>query len=58
MTEQERRLLDAFRSLSGERGRDEVIYQAEIMVRAQEALRADCGLPPESGPADKPQDAA
>jgi hypothetical protein len=44
MTEREKGLLGLFRKLESEKCRDDVIYQAEAMVRAQEALRADYGL--------------
>jgi hypothetical protein len=44
MTEREKGLLGLFRKLESEKCRDDVIYQAEAMVRAQEALKADYGL--------------
>jgi hypothetical protein len=44
MTERERGLLAAFRKLESEKSREDVIFQAEAMVRAQEALREDYGL--------------
>jgi hypothetical protein len=44
MTEREKGLLGLFRRLESEKIQDDVIYQTEAMVRAQEALRADYGL--------------
>jgi hypothetical protein len=44
MTEREKGLVGLFRKLESEKCRDDVIYQAEAMVRAQEALKADYGL--------------
>jgi hypothetical protein len=44
LTDKEKRLLGAFGRLESEKTQDDVIYQAEAMVRAQEALRADYGL--------------
>jgi phosphoribosylamine-glycine ligase len=44
MTDREKGLLGLFRRLESEKSRDDVIYQAEAMVRAQEALKADYGL--------------
>jgi hypothetical protein len=44
MTDMEKRLLGAFGKLESEKSQNDVIYQAEAMVRAQEALRADYGL--------------
>jgi hypothetical protein len=44
MTDREKGLLGLFRKLESEKTRNDVIYQTEAMVRAQEALRADYGL--------------
>jgi phosphoribosylamine-glycine ligase len=44
MTEKEKRLMGAFGKLESEKTQDDIIYQTEAMVRAQEALRADYGL--------------
>ena len=44
MTDREKGLLGLFRRLESEKSQDDVIYQAEAMVRAQEALKADYGL--------------
>jgi hypothetical protein len=44
LTNREKRLLGAFGKLESEKIQDDVIYQAEAMVRAQDALRADYGL--------------
>ena len=44
MTDREKQLLGLFRGLEIEKTQDDIIYQTEAMVRAQEALRADYGL--------------
>ncbi|MDR3138451.1 MAG: hypothetical protein LBT95_02130 [Treponema sp.] len=44
LTEKQKTLLAIFRQLESEKSQDDVIYQTEAMVRAQEALRADYGL--------------
>jgi hypothetical protein len=44
MTDKEKGLLLLFRKLESEKSREDVIFQAEAMVRAQEALREDYGL--------------
>jgi hypothetical protein len=44
MTDKEKRLLGLFKDFESERNRDDLIYQAETMIRAQEALKADYGL--------------
>jgi hypothetical protein len=44
LTDKEKRLLGAFGKLKSEKSREDVLFQAEAMVRAQEALRADYGL--------------
>jgi hypothetical protein len=44
MTDREKWLLGFFRGLESEKTQEDVIYQTEAMVRAQEALKADYGL--------------
>jgi hypothetical protein len=44
MTESEKKLLELSRKLESPRCRDDLMYQAEAMVRAQEALKEDYGL--------------
>jgi hypothetical protein len=44
MTDREKGLLGLFRKLESEKTQDDVIFQAEAMVRAQEALKADYGI--------------
>jgi phosphoribosylamine-glycine ligase len=44
MSDLEKRLLGAFGKLESEKSQNDVIYQTESMVRAQEALKADYGL--------------
>jgi hypothetical protein len=44
LTDKEKGLLGLFRKLESDKTRDDVIFQAEAMVRAQEALKADYGL--------------
>ena len=44
ITEQEKGLLELFRKLEGQKNRDNLLFQAETMFRAQEALKADYGL--------------
>jgi hypothetical protein len=44
MTEREERFLVAFRRLENERSRDDVIFRTEMMLRVQDALKADYGL--------------
>jgi hypothetical protein len=44
MTDREKGLVGLFRKLESKKCRDDVIFQAEAMVRAQEALKADYGL--------------
>jgi hypothetical protein len=45
ITNKEKRFLDVFRKLSNEKSRDDIFFAATSMVRAQEALRRDYGLP-------------
>jgi hypothetical protein len=44
VTDQEKGLLGLFRRLESKKSQDDLIFQAEAMVRAQDALRADYGL--------------
>jgi hypothetical protein len=44
ITNQEKGLLELYRKLESQRNRNDVIFQIDAMVRAQEALRADYGL--------------
>jgi hypothetical protein len=44
MTDKEKKLLGLTRRLESQKCQEDLIYQAEAMVRAQEALRADYGL--------------
>jgi phosphoribosylamine-glycine ligase len=44
MTDREKRLMGLFRGLESKKTQDDVIFQTEAMVRAQEALKADYGL--------------
>jgi hypothetical protein len=44
MTDKEKRLLGLFKGFESEKNRDDLIFQAETMVRAQEAMKADYGL--------------
>jgi hypothetical protein len=42
LTDKEKGFLERFRGLESEESRDDLIFQAEAMVRA--ALKFDCGL--------------
>jgi hypothetical protein len=44
ITNEEKRLLDLTRKLESPKCREDLVYQAEAMVRAQEALKMDYGL--------------
>jgi phosphoribosylamine-glycine ligase len=44
MTDKEKGLLGLFRKLESKKNQNDVIFQTEAMVRAQEALKADYGL--------------
>jgi hypothetical protein len=44
MTDKETRLLDLTRKLESQKCKEDLIFHAEVMVRAQEALKADYGL--------------
>jgi hypothetical protein len=44
LTEQEKSLLALFKKIEGERGRNDLLFQAETMVRAQDAMKNDYGL--------------
>jgi hypothetical protein len=43
-TEKEKRLFEIFGKFESEKSRDDVLFCAEAMLRAQEALKADYGL--------------
>ena len=43
-TEQEKGLLELFRKLESEKSKNDLLYQAETMLRAQNALKEDYGL--------------
>jgi len=43
-TEQEKGLIGLFRQLESDKNREDLIFTAQTMVRAQEAMRADYGL--------------
>jgi hypothetical protein len=44
ITDKEKGLVELFRKLESERSQNDVIFQTETMVRAQEAFKADYGL--------------
>ena len=44
MNEKEKGMIGLFRMLESEKSRDDLIFQAETMVRAQDAMKADYGL--------------
>jgi len=44
ITEKGKKLLELFEKIEGEKSRADLLYQAETMLRAQEALKADYGL--------------
>jgi hypothetical protein len=44
MTDVEKKLLGLTRKLESQKCREDLVYQAETMVRAQEALKTDYGL--------------
>ena len=44
ITEKGKKLLELFEKIEGEKSRTDLLYQAETMLRAQEALKADYGL--------------
>jgi len=48
-TEQEKDILwSLYSSLESPKSKKDLLFQVETMVRAQEALKEDYGLPPES----------
>jgi hypothetical protein len=51
-TEMEKELLGIFRELQGEKARKDLVFQAEVILRAQEALKEDLAGKAASG--DKP----
>jgi hypothetical protein len=44
LTDDDSRLIEIVRRLESKKCRDDIVYQAEAMVRAQEALKEDYGL--------------
>jgi hypothetical protein len=44
MTEKEKGLIRLFKSLESEKCQDDLVFHAETMVRAQNALKADYGI--------------
>jgi len=44
MTEKEKGLIGLFKKLESDKCKNDLIFHAEAMVRAQEALKADYGL--------------
>jgi hypothetical protein len=44
LTDEDRRLIETARKLEGRNLREMLMFQAETMVRAQEALKGDYGL--------------
>jgi len=44
MTEKEKGLMSLFKKLESDKCKNDLIFHAEAMVRAQEALKADYGL--------------
>jgi hypothetical protein len=47
-----KRLLEGFRQLESKKSQDDMIFQAESMVRSQEALKEDYGLTGQAPPND------
>jgi hypothetical protein len=44
LTDEEKKLIEITRKLESQKCRNDLIFQGEAMVRAQEALKADYGL--------------
>jgi len=44
MTDQEKTLLGLCRRLESDKSRDDLVFQAQTMVRAQDAMKEDYGL--------------
>jgi hypothetical protein len=44
LTEKQKSLLAVFKQLESEKNQEDLIFQAETMLRAQEAIKADYGL--------------
>lgn len=44
MSDKEKDLIGLFRKMETEKSKDDLIFQAETMIRAQEAMRRDYGL--------------
>lgn len=43
MNEDEKKLIEIYRKLGNEKSRSDLIFQAETMARAQDAMKADYG---------------
>jgi hypothetical protein len=54
MTEQEQKIIEIYRKLENQKSKDDLLFQAETMVRAQEALKADYGLDDQKPSVRKP----
>jgi hypothetical protein len=55
MTNEEKKLIGLTRKLESPKCRSDLIFQAEIMIRTQRALKADYGIPErEPGTAAQP----
>jgi hypothetical protein len=50
ISKDENTLLELYRKIEGERNRADLILQGQIIVRAQEALKADYGLVGQDAP--------
>ena len=50
VTDQEKGLLGLFRRMESKKSQDDLIFQAEVMVRAQRALKEDYGLTGQDAP--------
>jgi hypothetical protein len=50
MSNNEKTLLNLWKSLESKKNRDDLLFQAEMMVRAQEAFKADFGLTKPAAP--------
>ena len=44
LTEKGKKLQELFEKIESEKNRDDLLFQAETVLRAQEALKADYGL--------------
>jgi hypothetical protein len=52
MTDKEKGILKFFRKIENEKSRDDLLFQAEIIVRAQEAFKEDYGITGQCPPKD------